>query len=160
MNNIKLLYDLISNENIINKMILDLNVYISGENIMMALMDNYRLDWNYNEIKKQYLKSKEYKSSIKIYNLIEFDKSIISNTDNLIRYDECIKNNGQVWYIHKNDKDPFPSIPHAHNYDWHVSLHLGNGTYYQGRTMRGKIKRKHLVEIRNKVKNIDLPILV
>ena len=159
MNSIKLLFNLITKENITNRLMYELNVYINNEDIMSALMEINNQNWDYDKIKKYYILSKEYKINKKIYELIEFNESIIVNHDNLIYFDECIKNNGEIWYIHKNDKDPFPSIPHAHNYDWQISMHLGNGCYYQGRKFKGKIKRKHLLEIRNKIKKITLPVL-
>lgn len=41
--------------------------------------------------------------------------------------------NGEVWVVHKNDIDPFPSSPHAHNYDQNLVMHLGNGRMYRQR---------------------------
>ena len=44
-----------------------------------------------------------------------------------------VKVKGECWIIHKNDRDPFPSNPHAHNYDSFAAygLDLGTGRLYQ-----------------------------
>jgi hypothetical protein len=159
MHNIQKLRNLLINTDILEKLIEDLSVYISAENVMLVLMDCYDSSWDYEKIKNYYLKSQEHKNNSKIFGIVQFDNSIIPNHNNLITYDECIKSKGEIWYIHKNDNDYFPSIPHAHNYDWHMVLHLGNGNLFQGRTPSGQIKRKQLMAIRNKVKNITLPTL-
>lgn len=65
-----------------------------------------------------------------------------------------------IWRIHKNDTDPFPSIPHAHNIESGLKLHLGNGELYFGRRFTDKlISKKDLFTIRAQVKNIELPQL-
>ncbi len=33
--------------------------------------------------------------------------------------------------VHKNDADPLPSSPHAHNYEQCLKMHLGTGDLYQ-----------------------------
>lgn len=41
-----------------------------------------------------------------------------------------VKLRGEVWVVHKNDADPFPSNPHAHNYQQRLKMHLGTGDLY------------------------------
>ena len=50
---------------------------------------------------------------------------------------------GNIWIIHKNDSDPFPSIPHAHNYDENLVLHLGSGELFNNRRPVSKANKKH-----------------
>ena len=64
-----------------------------------------------------------------------------------------IKNNGLTWIIHKNDKDPFPSIPHAHCLDQNLKLDLINGRFYRNRKYKGRISKKDLILIRQKVES-------
>jgi hypothetical protein len=157
---VKKLLNLLINTTVIEELINDLGVYISKEDAMSALMDCYNPSWDYIKIKEHYLDSKEYKINPKIFGIAKFDTSIIKNPDLItFQFDECIKSKGDIWYIHKNDKDYFPSSPHAHNYKDHVVLHLGNGNLFQRRKECGKIKRKDLINIRRKVKGIKLPIL-
>mgnify|MGYP003594670404 FL=1 len=53
--------------------------------------------------------------------------------------------NGEVWVVHKNDIDPFPSSPHAHNYDQNLVMHLGNGRMYRQRNYVTTAKKKQLL---------------
>lgn len=73
--------------------------------------------------------------------------------------EQKIKNNGEIWVIHKNDKDPFPSNPHAHNYAGGYKLHLGSGQLYDNKNndLGQRISKKDLELIRSKLKNIALP---
>ena len=93
---------------------------------------------------------------------IEFETSPIP--DGVRRYLEevTIKRDGCIWRIHKNDADPFPSNPHAHNIESGLTLDLSTGALYLGRKNSGKnISRKHLDFIRTKAKakGITLPTL-
>lgn len=56
---------------------------------------------------------------------------------------------GEVWTIHKYDADPFPSNPHAHNFDQNLKLDLTTGDCYRSRRFVCKIPRKELIEIRS-----------
>jgi hypothetical protein len=71
--------------------------------------------------------------------------------------EETIKSSGERWRIHKNDVDPFPSSPHAHNLETGLKLHLGTGHLYSKRTHKGRILCKDLLLIRAKVQKIELP---
>ena len=66
---------------------------------------------------------------------------------------------GEIWMIHKNDADPFPSSPHAHNCDTNLSLHLGNGKLFRKREFVGNANRKHFLALRALVVNVELPPL-
>jgi hypothetical protein len=60
-----------------------------------------------------------------------------------------IKLKGEVWEVHKHDKDEFPSNPHAHNYEYGLKLHLGTGVLYKKKNMVGSIRKKDLLKLRN-----------
>jgi len=74
-----------------------------------------------------------------------------------------IKYKGEIWTIHKNDKDIFPSNPHAHNYERKLKLHLGNGKLYKNKIGCDHVNSKDLNKIRNlilkNIKDIELPFL-
>lgn len=73
-----------------------------------------------------------------------------------------IKSKGSIWIIHKYDKDPFPSNPHAHNLEQNIKLDLSNGNYYRNRKLLDKLNKKDFLEIREKVSKIydgDLPMI-
>lgn len=81
----------------------------------------------------------------------------------LRRLDEVtIKRDGHVWRVHKNDADPFPSNPHAHNVESGLKLDLSTGELYFGSKSTGNaIKRKHLLNVRQlaEQKGVALPEL-
>ena len=66
---------------------------------------------------------------------------------------------GEVWFVHQNDIDPFPSSPHAHNYDQNLVMHLGNGNLYRKRDFVATAKKKQFLELRKKINNVELPPL-
>lgn len=70
-----------------------------------------------------------------------------------------VRNNGQLWVIHLNDADPFPSLPHAHDYQNNLKLNLYDGTLYSKKTAVGKMKKKELAELVAKIKK-DHPNIV
>jgi len=61
-----------------------------------------------------------------------------------------VKVKGQNWSIHKNDADPFPSDPHAHDYETGLKLDLTNGNLYRKRAFVESIPKKKLMAIRTK----------
>lgn len=113
--------------------------------------------------------SDEMVEKLKDYNFIKsevigsvtFYESIIPEGLPKTLNEEEIKHKGEIWIIHKNDKDPFPSDPHAHNEETGYKLHLGNGNLYtyKNKPLDEKISMKNLISIREKVKNITLPPL-
>lgn len=64
-----------------------------------------------------------------------------------------VRNDGRVWVIHKNDLDPHPSVPHAHDYQNNVKLDLYNGNLYNKTKLIGRIKEKELSKLKEKIKN-------
>lgn len=72
--------------------------------------------------------------------------------------EQTIKVKGEVWRIHKNDVDPFPSAPHAHNYESGVVLHLGSGEMFNNnRQSIGNIGCKKLLRVRGMLSSLTLP---
>jgi hypothetical protein len=72
--------------------------------------------------------------------------------------EQTVKVKGEVWRIHKNDVDPFPSVPHAHNYESEVVLHLGSGEMFdKNRQSIGNIGCKKLLRVRDKLSSLMLP---
>jgi len=52
--------------------------------------------------------------------------------------EEDFRVNGEIWRVHLNDADPFPSVPHAHCIDGSprfvgCTLHLGTGEVFRKR---------------------------
>ena len=88
-----------------------------------------------------------------------FDESLIPTEFVSLLRKENVKVSGEIWVIHKNDADPFPSSPHAHNYGQNVKLHLGNGCLYRKRQHVGTMSRNKLLELRTRVRSIELPAL-
>lgn len=92
---------------------------------------------------------------------IEFEVSIIP--ENLpSRLDEqIVKVKGEIWEIHKYDKDPCPSNPHAHNIETGYKLHLGTGELYSSKCkpLFERVKEKDLRTIRSQISGIKLPRL-
>ena len=81
----------------------------------------------------------------------EITKPIPNQHDFNIETKEIIKYKG-IWEIHKNDKDPFPSNPHAHNKETGEKLNLSTGEIHNIKTRQivGKLNTKELNEIRKK----------
>ena len=73
--------------------------------------------------------------------------------------EEQLKHKNEIWRIYKNDADPHPSNPHAHNVETGYKLHLGNGQLYKKRDLIGSMQRKDLLSLREKVKHVVLPPL-
>ena len=69
------------------------------------------------------------------------------------------KVSGEVWTVHQNDADPFPSSPHAHNYDQNLVMHLGNGKLYRKRDFVATARRKDFLQLRSLIKTVPLPPL-
>ena len=66
---------------------------------------------------------------------------------------------GEIWTVHQDDVDPFPSSPHAHNYEQNLVMHLGNGNLYRKRHFIAKANRKRFLELRNRIDHLALPPL-
>jgi hypothetical protein len=74
--------------------------------------------------------------------------------------ERIVRMSGERWYVHKNDADPFPSNPHAHNYEKRLKLSLVDGGLYHKKKRVGKVDLKTLVELRNRLRDFGLPDLV
>jgi hypothetical protein len=73
--------------------------------------------------------------------------------------EQTVRVHGEVWRVHRNDADPFPSNPHAHNLESGLKLHLGTGELFLGKQFAGTINRKDLLAIRNALVDFALPTL-
>ena len=126
--------------------------------LLLLLSDSYDLELNI-DLWDIHLSKPEAKRALK-----DFDFETLSRTidysDTIFPYNVLfykkvrIKNNGLTWIVHKYDKDPFPSIPHAHCLDQNLKLNLINGKYYRNRKYKGKIYKKDLLLIRQKIELI------
>lgn len=90
---------------------------------------------------------------------IMLDESILPEGTVKLLTEQTVKVKGEVWQVHKNDADPFPSIPHAHNYASGLSLHLGTGELFKKRSKVDQLQCKRLLAIREKLTELDLPEL-
>lgn len=90
---------------------------------------------------------------------VDLEESIVPGDIPISLTEQTIRTKGEIWRIHKNDADPFPSNPHAHNYPKNLVAHLGNGDLYRKRKVLGKIKKKDLINLRGLIKNVALPKL-
>ena len=165
MNKIQRLVYVTLGPDVVERLSLELAVRVTAEELLLSLVkqtgkelqDVADLDLAYESIKAFYVKSEEYKSQPKVLATIELSESIIP--DGVVRaiYDQQVKHNGEIWMVHKNDADPHPPIPHAHNYDANLKLHLGNGDLYDKKKIVGNVGKKSLIAIREKIVGIDLP---
>lgn len=83
---------------------------------------------------------------------VELDESILPGDLPRRLEEKQVKVGGEVWLIHQNDADPFPSRPHAHNKASGVSLDLKTGLLYQKRQHVGQVRKKHLSDLLEKAK--------
>ena len=90
---------------------------------------------------------------------IQLTHSIVPDGVLRLLTEERIKQAGEIWVIHKNDADPFPSNPHAHNYSTGHKLHIGTGELFIRRKRVGRICTKDLRKLRTKIKHRPLPPL-
>lgn len=144
-----------------------LAVRISPVDLLLALMeatgkefqDLARLNWSNDKIVQTVRNTKIIKMLPAIAEEITVSETVIPA--NVIRNitEEEIKFKGEKWVVHKNDADPFPSKPHAHNYEAGLKLHLGNGDLYRGTELVGRIPLKKFKALRSLFKVIELPVL-
>jgi hypothetical protein len=90
---------------------------------------------------------------------VELEEPILPGEIPRIITEQTVKQKNEIWIIHKNDQDPFPSSPHAHNRESGISLHLGTGELFDKRQSKGFIKCKELKTLRNKIISHELPEL-
>lgn len=90
---------------------------------------------------------------------IDLEESILPESIPRRFVEALVKHRGEIWLVHKYDADPFPSNPHSHNEFEGLKMDLGSGDLYRRRDWVGRIKRKDLIEIRQKLKRVELPEL-
>jgi hypothetical protein len=91
---------------------------------------------------------------------VTFERSIIPHGVPQYLAEQTVRYRGQVWRIYRNDADPFPSNPHAHNLESGHKLHLGTGELFRKRQVVGNISRKDLLALRERLFSFELPPLV
>ena len=99
------------------------------------------------------LKDYDFVSRIPIGSIV-IEKTIIPSGFPRLSQRALIKVEGELWRIHLYDKNPFPSNPHAHNLETNLRLHLGSGELFQKRQLVGKIAKKDLLLIRERINNV------
>ena len=90
---------------------------------------------------------------------VELSESIIPDGVPIRLVEALAKHRNEIWLVHLNDADPFPSNPHAHNEKNGLKLHLGTGGLYRKRDFVGKVRWKDLLAIREKLPGVNLPSL-
>jgi hypothetical protein len=95
----------------------------------------------------------------KILKRVVSDDSLIPDYIPVFLIKKKYRVKGEVWDVHQDDVDPFPSSPHAHNYDQNIVMHLGNGKLYKKRECIGKAKKKYFLKLRGLIDNVELPKL-
>ncbi|HTB07607.1 MAG TPA: hypothetical protein VK806_11705 [Bacteroidia bacterium] len=93
--------------------------------------------------------------------IVKFKKSILPQGIPVRIDEKQIKVHGEIWRIHKYDKDPCPSNPHGHNLETGYKLHLGNGELFNSKckSLGKSISKKDLIAIRDQLVGIILPEL-
>jgi len=91
---------------------------------------------------------------------IELADSIVPDGVTILLTEAKVKLRGEIWMVYKNDADPFPSSPHAHNYRLRVKMHLGNGDLYgyKEKTPGTRLRKSLLLDFRAKVKEANSTI--
>jgi hypothetical protein len=90
-----------------------------------------------------------------------FEDSIIPPSAPQKLEEKWVRHHGQLWQINRNDADPWPSNPHAHNLESGYKLDLSTGKlFFKTRDVRERVSRKDLLAIREKAGPIDLPPLL
>lgn len=167
LNKIKKLVEITFGHETVERLLHDIWVDISREELMLIVLrltgkdidELSEIDLTYQDIKSIYQSSNEYKNLPVALQLVNLDESIIPKEADHWSLDHAIKYQGERWIVHKNDADPHPSSPHAHNYEKGIKLHLGNGDIYRRRELLSNIGKKNLMMIREKLTTISLPPL-
>jgi hypothetical protein len=78
-------------------------------------------------------------------------------------YSAINKVDRSVWEILRNDKDPHPSNPHAHNEIEDITMDLSNGKLYHDGEYVSQLRKKDVVNFRNRIAEkypgMELPAL-
>ncbi|WP_125564038.1 hypothetical protein [Pseudoalteromonas rubra] len=145
----------------------DFSIILSCESLMLAMLVENKKElveislepWTYDKCKIWFLKSQLSERTTKILEAVYLENSAIPVSVERALLEEQVKFKGERWVIHKNDADPFPSSPHAHNYESMLKLHLGNGDLYRRTTKVGTMKKKDFKSLRNSFKKVKMPEL-
>ncbi|WP_143748575.1 hypothetical protein [Chromohalobacter canadensis] len=141
-------------------------IYLSESEIYEYLLESPDIDEHENlilkEMSAEYIADSvgsQYRENAEpeVVDEVEFPESILPSGIPVFRTSQQVKIKGEKWVIHKNDADPFPSNPHAHNYQENLVVHLGNGMVYRRRKHVGKLSKKKLMLLRSEIKHVDLP---
>jgi hypothetical protein len=81
---------------------------------------------------------------------IELRKSVIPEGVPILIREATEKHAGEIWRLHLNDADSFPSNPHAHCLEQGLKLHLGSGCLYRNKKVVGSLTPKNLRALRAK----------
>lgn len=143
---------------------------LTNNDIQAALTEVYGFSGNlsFDSILNQGLTASKIIEALKHFNFNKFypevlaefivEESLLPETMLQLLTEQTVKIKGEVWKVHKYDADPFPSNPHAHNYDSGTVLHLGNGDLFDmQRNFIRNIGCKKLLNVRSKLSNIILP---
>ena len=142
------------------------SVELDSIDIQLALCDKLHIkDIQSVELLDKDLSCDQMVDILKEYNFLKPEKiaelvleeSILPEGTPKLLTEQTVKVKGEVWVIHKNDADPFPSTPHAHNYDSGISIHLGTGEFFKKRTSKGFLDCKKLKTLRDKINGHALP---
>lgn len=125
----------------------------------LSLIDLAGIQWNASVLESYLRRCKTALVFPEFEEIVELENSILPDSIEAAALEKKIKHQGEQWFIHKHDADPFPSNPHAHNYKTFHKLHLGNGELFLGKRLVGKLSAKSLVSLRSKVKRVTLPPL-
>jgi len=93
---------------------------------------------------------------------VKLEESYVPEGTPIAMNEALVRANGEVWEVHKTDADPYPSDPHAHNYNENLKLDFRNGDLWRGsRFLNKSMKPKHLEHLRNEFeqKGVVLPTL-
>ena len=146
------------------------SVKLTSYDIQQGLMDVLQIEDEYELLERDFgssdivklLKGYDFKKyhPEKLMDIV-VGKTIIPDGTERSLLEAQIKHKGEKWTIYKNDADPFPSNPHAHNYESNLKLHLGNGALYLRRKLVNQMPKKTLKSLRIKIsiRNIILPEL-
>jgi hypothetical protein len=146
-------------------------VKLTGFDIQLGLMDVLSIEDEY-ELLEQNFSCSDIVSHLTGYDFkkfhpeelanIIFEETIIPDGTERSLLEAQVKHKGEKWAIYKSDADPFPSNPHAHNYESGLKLHLGNGALYLKKKIVGQLSKKNLKLLRTKIseRNIILPVLI
>ncbi len=104
---------------------------------------------------------KQYHPEIIFEFQLESGNKIIPEKIPFLLTEKTDEKKGELWRVRKDGPDPWPSNPHACNYETGLRLHLGSGELFDSdRQSVEKISDKKLQAIRGGLGDITLPELI